>query len=296
MYGAIAGDIIGSSREFTNEKGRGLPFFVKESAFTDDTVLTLATADALYGSKEFEDAYARYFKLFSNSRMLTRAGYVGPGIGFGAGFAEWGLTPERVRKPYNSYGNGSAMRCSPVGWYCKDLYEALVMAQLTASPTHNHIEGIKGAQSVVATIFLARCGIDKSRIQSFIDEFFNYDTADQDLDWLHENYTFDPTCPGSVPQALACCFQASSYTECIDNCLYIGGDTDTVSAIAGSCAEAFFGIPNTIKQQARAILEHQCPYLLGLADQWELNYDSKTLDSSAAERMMAAFSKIRNRK
>lgn len=292
MFGAIAGDIIGSTREFTDEKGRGLPLFVDGSAFTDDTVLTLATADALYGDADFGDAYAKYFQLFSASPMLQRAGYVGPGIGFGPLFAEWALTPERVRKPYRSFGNGSAMRCSPVGWYSTDFYQVLTLAQETAMPTHNHTEGVKGAQAVVSVIFLARCGIEKEEILSFIESFFSYDIKTQNLDWLHENYEFDATCQGSVPQALACCFLADSYNETIDNTLYIGGDCDTVSAIAGSCAEALYGIPKDIKEKAREVLKEQCPYLLGLADQFEINYGSKTIDTSSTKYMLDGFRKL----
>jgi ADP-ribosyl-[dinitrogen reductase] hydrolase len=272
MLGAIIGDIIGSPYEFKNIKGKELDFFTPESTFTDDTVLTVATASAIMEKADYGERYGRYFSLY-NTRS---ASYTGLGIGFGPMFVDWGQTPENLRKPYNSYGNGSAMRVSPIAWAYDSLFDVLVESQLSACPTHNHIEGIKAAQATASCIFMARQGYGTEEIKVFIESYFGYN-LDFDLDDLNEDYKFNATAPGSVPQALFCSLSSSSFQETMQNCLYIGGDTDTIAAIAGSISEAVHGIPTEYREKALAIIEKESPSLKGMILEFESRYPTGKL-------------------
>lgn len=270
MIGAIIGDIIGSVHEFKNDKNRDVELFTKESTFTDDTVLSVATASAILESADYGERYGRYFSVY---HTREHSGYTGLGIGYGPMFTEWGLTPHLHRKPYRSYGNGSAMRVGPIGWAYDRLSDVLIEAQLSASCTHDHIEGIKGAQSVASAILMSRQGFPVKEIKSFIESYFGY-FLDFDIDDLNKNYGFNATSPGSVPQAIFCALTASSFEDAIRRVLYIGGDTDTIGAIAGSIAEPLFGIPEDFRNKAMQILQSQAPGLKGTLEEFEKRFGS----------------------
>ncbi len=235
MIGAIAGDIIGSVYEFTNLKpDLDFPLFVKDSEFTDDTVLTVALADSILNDFPYETKLRQYY-----------LGY--PDAGYGGMFHIWARS--KKPKPYNSWGNGSAMRVSPVGWAYDDLETVLQKAKESSEVTHNHPEGIKGAQATAASIFLARTGNSKEKIKKYIEEKFGY-YLDFDLDELRENYSFDVTCQGTVPQAIFTFLISDSFEDSIRKVIYIGGDSDTLACINGSIAEAFYGgVPAEIKTE-----------------------------------------------
>lgn len=240
MLGAITGDIVGSVFEFDNVKDEAFPLFSEKSRFTDDSVLTCAVADALLSASSYKDKLKEYFLLY-------------PKAGFGASFMRWGFSKEP--KPYNSYGNGSAMRVSPVAYVFNDLELVLSEAKKSAEVTHNHTEGIKGAQAVAGSIFLARNGKTKEEIKSFFQERFGY-MLDFDLVKLRKNYQYDITCQGTVPQAIFCFLISNDFEDAIRKAVSIGGDSDTVACITGSIAEAYYkGIPEAIKSEVLARLD-----------------------------------------
>ena len=229
MLGAIAGDIIGSRFERNGWKSKDFPLFKRSSIFTDDTVLTIAVADALLNDVTYESA------LKSWGRRYPLAGY-------GGTFKNWlaGL----IQGPYNSWGNGSAMRVSPVAWLCDDLEEVLAEAAASAVVTHNHPEGVKGAKAVAACIFLARTGHDKEAIREYCNDTFQYDLR-QTVDDIRPNYSFDVSCQGSVPQAIISFLDGEDFEDTLRNAISLGGDSDTIAAMAGSIAEAYYGVVPT---------------------------------------------------
>jgi ADP-ribosylglycohydrolase len=240
MLGAIAGDIIGSRFEWHNIKRKQFELLQEDCHFTDDTVLTVAQADSLLSGVPFRDKLKEYFLLY-------------PLAGYGGRFRMWASGPEL--EPYGSFGNGSAMRVSPVGWFFDDLDRVLAEARRSAAVTHNHPEGIKGAQATAAAIFLARRGEDKSAIQAFIEARFGYDFS-RNLDEIRPGYRFDVSCQGSVPQALQAFFEAADYEDAIRNAISIGGDSDTIACITGGIAEAFYGpLSASLQRQVFAKLD-----------------------------------------
>lgn len=254
MIGAIIGDIAGSRFEFDNIKTKDFDLFHSDCDFTDDTVMTLAVGKALIGQRPLEAPEA-----FKNHliRTMHEVGGRYPYCGYGGNFVEWIV--RRRTTPYNSFGNGSAMRVSAAGWAAASLREAEEIAKLTAEVSHNHPEGIKGAQAVAASIFLARWGKDKGEIKRYITE--KYYKIDFTLDKIRPYYDFDVTCQGSVPQALEAFFESTSFEDTIRNAISIGGDSDTIAAIAGSVAEAYYNIDNRIRETALSFLDG---YLLGI--------------------------------
>lgn len=272
MYGAIVGDIIGSTYESSEVKPTNPEIFCEGSIYTDDTVLTIATADALLRGQAFEDSYRKLYKLYSVS--YQNKGIV-TGTGFGPSFTEWAEDDKRHHQPYGSRGNGSAMRVSPISWKYDTVDEVLMMAQRSADCTHNHIEGVRGAQAVAIGILLARFGIEPNDIKAHITNGFGYN-LDHNIQDLHENYQFNATCEGSIPQALSCLFASTSFDEVMRNCLYIGGDSDTICAISGSIAEAIWGVPEQYKVNAQSILIEHAPYMHGIATEFEKRYGHKT--------------------
>lgn len=234
MLGAIAGDIIGSIYEFDKKKPEyNFQLFHKYSHFTDDTVLTVALADSILSETPYLDKVIEYYHLY-------------PDAGYGGMFRRWAANSGR--HPYNSYGNGSAMRVSPVGWAYNDINTVLQKAKESAEITHNHPEGIKGAQATASAIFLARQKTPISEIKEFIIENFNYN-LDFELEELREHYRFNESCQGTVPQAIYTFLISESFEDSIRKAIYIGGDSDTVACINGSIAEAYYGIPNDIVEQ-----------------------------------------------
>ena len=236
MLGAIIGDIVGSRFEFDNIKTKDFELFDRECDFTDDTVMTIAIGKALndYKGGDFKKHLVK---------TMHEVGNRYPDCGYGGLFLDWMIHKET--DPYNSCGNGSAMRVSAVGWYVKSIEEAEELAKLTAEVTHNHPEGIKGAQAVAVAIYLARIGEDKETIKKYIED--NYYTLDFTLDEIRPTYDYEITCQKSVPQAIKAFLEAESFEDTIRNAISIGGDSDTVAAIAGSIAEAYYEIDEEIK-------------------------------------------------
>ena len=224
ILGAIAGDIIGSVYEFDNIKTVDFELFDDESKFTDDSVLTAATMDALLHKTGYAEAYQRYSRAY-------------PHRGYGGNFSGWIHSDNP--KPYNSWGNGSAMRVSPVGWYCNTIEDVLAEAKRSAEVTHNHAEGIKGAQSVAAAVFLARTGSSKAEIKTFVVDTFGYD-LNRTIAQIRPRYAFDESCQGTVPEAIIAFLESTDFENAIRLAVSIGGDSDTIACITGSIAEAFY--------------------------------------------------------
>jgi ADP-ribosylglycohydrolase len=232
MLGAIAGDVIGSIYEGSNIKTpRFFPLFDAECRFTDDTVLTVAVADTILTGADYVDKLKEYFWLY-------------PAAGYGGTFFKWAASASRA--PYNSWGNGSAMRVSPVGFAFGTLEEVLHEAKRSAEITHNHPEGVMGAQSVAAAVFLARTGKSKADIKAFIQTKFGYD-LDRELVDIRPHYFFDVSCQGSVPEALIAFLESENYEDAVRKAVSLGGDSDTIACIAGGVAQAFYGgVPEAI--------------------------------------------------
>lgn len=240
MLGAIAGDIIGSVHEGAGTKTKDFPLFVEDSRFTDDTVLTIAVAERLLRGGSYVDLFHEYFHAY-------------PLAGYGTSFIRW--AGYRQRDPYNSWGNGSAMRVSPIGFACASLDEVLAQAQASADVTHNHPEGVRGAQATAVAIFLARSGRTKVDIKEQIEREFGYRLSER-LDDIRERYRFDVSCQGSVPQSIIAFLEADSYEDAVRNAISLGGDADTMACIAGGIAEAFFGsVPDEISSPSLAALD-----------------------------------------
>jgi len=244
MYGAILGDIIGSPYEFDQgEKTKDFPLFSGESEFTDDTVMAIAVADAfLPVQPEMEDDVIR-------SRVILKIreyGHAYPYAGYGVRFNSW--LRERHPQPYNSCGNGSAMRVSPVAWLYQDLDTVRRMARLSTEVTHNHPEGIKGAEATAAAIFLARTGSTKAEIRAYIEENFHYDLS-RTCDEIRPDYHHVETCQETVPEAITAFLEGESFEDVIRTAVSLGGDCDTLTCIAGSMAEAFYGVPEELKAE-----------------------------------------------
>lgn len=235
MLGSIAGDIIGSVYEFTNVKPEyDFPLFVENSEFTDDTVLTIALADSILNNIPYIDKLREYYSRY-------------PDAGYGNMFHSWARTKDP--RPYNSWGNGSAMRTSPIGWAYNDLETILQKAKESAEVTHNHPEGIKGAQATAAAIFLARTNNSKKEIKEFIEKNFNYN-LELEIEELRKTYSFNESCQDTVPQAIFTFLVSKSFEDSIRKAIYIGGDSDTLACINGSIAEAFYrGVPEMITQE-----------------------------------------------
>lgn len=230
MIGAILGDIIGSAYEFKKKQKKvDFELFPETCMFTDDTVLTIATADAILKGEDFDKSYHRWGNKYLN-------------VSYGETFREWLMLDVDKLIPYNSYGNGSAMRVSPIGWAHNTLEETLRMAYNSAKCTHNHIEGLKGALATVHAIYLARNHEDKKIIKRAIESTYEYDLS-RTVAEIRENYSFDVTCQGSVPESIICFLEGNSYEEAVRMAVSLGGDTDTQAAIAGSIAEAAYEIP-----------------------------------------------------
>lgn len=237
MYGAFIGDIVGSKYEFNNIKTKNFPLFSKGCDYTDDTIMTVAVARAILLSRQQDEDGRKGFQEFLVEAMQHFGRkYPCPTGAYGGSFARW-LCQEDPR-PYGSYGNGSAMRVSPCGLAAVTMGEALALARASADVTHNHPEGIKGAEAVSAAIFLAKCGKTKQEIKQYICE--HYYNLDFTLDSIRETYHFDVSCQGSVPQALVAFFESENFEDAIRNVISIGGDCDTTGAITGSIAWIYY--------------------------------------------------------
>lgn len=250
MLGAIIGDIVGSVYEFNNIKTTQFPFFSGESNYTDDTIMTVAVADYYLTTPHWHESLQSTLLEYANSFPCPKGGY-------GGRFRKWLFHPEELnadgskqRHPINSWGNGSAMRVSSVGWLFNTLEAVEKQAKFTAEITHNHPEGIKGAQATAVAILLARQGADKERIRNFLEERYGYDLH-RTCDEIRPTYTFNESCQGTVPQAIIAFLDSHDFEHAIRLAVSLGGDSDTLACITGGIAEAFYGeIPDWIRQEA----------------------------------------------
>jgi ADP-ribosylglycohydrolase len=254
MIGAIAGDIIGSAYEFHRTKYYDFQIFETGSNYTDDTVLTVAVADCILHQKEYATTFKDYGRRYPDS-------------GWGGRFHHW--LGSQDNGPYNSFGNGSAMRVNPIGFAFNNLEGVLKEAERSASVTHNHPEGIKGAQAVAAAIFMARQGENKMKIKHYVEDSFGYD-LNHSVDEIRPDVYFDETCQVSVPQAIIAFLDSISYEDAIRKAVSLGGDADTQACIAGGIAQAYYKkIPASIIKKTRRILP---PELLKIVDEFNDQY------------------------
>ncbi len=254
MLGAIAGDVIGSVYEARPVKRTDFQLFPRGACFTDDTVLTVATAAALLGDGDYAAAYRRFGRAY-------------PHAGYGGSFYQW-LFSEGAG-PYGSWGNGSAMRVSPVGFALDAIEEVLAEAARSAAVTHDHPEGIKGAQATALAVFLARSGADREALRAEIQGRFGYDLK-RSAKAIRPGYRFDVSCQGSVPESLIAFLESTDFESAVRNAVSLGGDADTMACIAGAVAEAFYGaVPGAIAAKVRARLSSG---FLDVLDRFERQY------------------------
>lgn len=252
MYGAILGDIIGSPYEFDcGNKSKEFPLFSNHSTYTDDTVMTIAVADALLDAKPDADQKWVRQRLI---RGMQHYGRLFPHAGYGGMFRCW--LRAKDPQPYGSYGNGSAMRVSSVGWLYGEMEIVRQMARLSAEVTHDHPEGIKGAEATAAAIFLARTGSSKSEIKAYMEENFHYDLS-RTCDEIRPTYHHVESCQETVPEAITAFLEGDSFEDVIRTAVSLGGDCDTLTCIAGSMAEAFYGVPEELKAECRKRLPQE---------------------------------------
>lgn len=245
MIGAIIGDIVGSRFEFDNYRKKDFELFTDDCFPTDDSIMTVAVGKAIL---ECEGNYTHLSERAID--CMQELGRPYPDCGFGGSFYDW-IYSENP-KPYNSFGNGAAMRVSGAGFAARTLDEAKELAYKVTAVSHNHPEGIKGAEAVAVAIYLARHGKTKDEIRAYIEG--NYYKIDFTIDEIRPNYEFNETCQNTVPQAFAAFFEADGFEDTIRNAISVGGDSDTLAAIAGSIAEAFYGVPLHLRERAESYL------------------------------------------
>ena len=269
MYGAILGDIIGSPYEFDQgDKSKVFPLFSSGSTFTDDSIMTLAVAEGfmnvLEQNKDCSDEEIKH-QIISSMKLY---GNRYPNAGYGARFSWWLLMENTT--PYNSLGNGSAMRVSSVAWLFDALDDVRRAARLSAEVTHNHPEGIKGAESVASAIYLARTGHSKSYIKEYIEREFCYDLS-RTCDEIRPTYRHNETCMQTVPEAIIAFLEGDSFEDVIRTAVSLGGDCDTLAAISGSIAEGFYCVPEHLKQECHIRLSDDLRTILRRFDAWMQN-------------------------
>jgi type I restriction enzyme M protein len=253
MLGAIIGDIVGSRFEWDNHKDKDFEFFTDECFPTDDSIMSLAIAQAILISKP------DYSNLSRNTvECMQSVGRNYPDCGYGGSFYGWIFSDNP--KPYNSYGNGAAMRVSAVGFVAKSLEEAKELSKLVTEVSHNHPEGLKGAEATAVAIYMAKTGSSMLEIKDYIDK--NYYSMNFTLDEIRNSYRFNETCQGTVPQALEAFFESTGFEDAIRNAISIGGDSDTLAAICGGVAEAYYGIPTDIRKHALTFLDQKLLQIL----------------------------------
>lgn len=246
MLGAMIGDVVGSRFEWDNIKTKEFDLFTDDCFVTDDSVMTFAIAKAIMESdSNFENLSAKAIE------YMQKLGRKYPYCGYGGNFAGWLLSSNP--KPYNSWGNGAAMRVSSVAYAGNTIEEVIELSKKVTEVTHNHPEGIKGAEATAVTIYMARTGKSIQEIKDYINE--HYYKIDFKLDDIRDDYTFDVSCQGTVPQALVAFFESVDFEDAIRNAISLGGDSDTLAAIAGSIAEAYYGIPTKVREAAIKYLD-----------------------------------------
>lgn len=239
MIGAIAGDVIGSVHEAAATKTKRFPLFTPESCFTDDTVLTAAVAEVLLTNGDYAQTFHRYFHAY-------------PDAGYGGQFKLW--CQLRRTEPYNSWGNGSAMRVVPIGLAIDKLDDVFAEAERSARVTHDHPEGIRGAKAVAAAVFLARKRLQKGEISGYVESEFGY-RLDVPLRRVRRTFLFDVSCEGTVPWAMRAFLEADSYEDAVRNAISLGGDADTLACIAGGIAGPYYGVPPEIAAETLGRLD-----------------------------------------
>lgn len=260
MLGAIIGDIVGSRYEFHNHKSKDFELFTNECKFTDDTAMTIAIAKAMLEANTEKTDLSE--KAVANMQDVGRRyAYVG----YGGSFKKWIF--EETPKPYNSWGNGSAMRVSPIGFAAKSEDEAKELSRKVTEVTHNHPEGLKGAEAISVAIFMARSGKSKEEIKQYMTE--HYYGLGQTVEELQKTYKFDVSTQGTMPPALECFYESTDFEDCIRNAISIGGDSDTIGAIVGGLAEAYYGIPADIEERAVAYLPDE---FINVINEFERKY------------------------
>ena len=260
MYGALLGDMIGAPYEFDRgNKSKEFPLFCENSHFTDDSVMTIAVAEALLDSRFLDDDSIRAALI----KSMRKWGKKYPDAGYGRKFLCW--LREKEPKPYGSCGNGSAMRVSAAGWLFDTLEETREKARLTAEVTHDHPEGIKGAEATSSAIFLARTGRSKEEIRDYIVQEFGYDLS-RTCDQIRPSYYHNESCQKTVPEAITAFLEGTDFEDVIRTAVSLGGDCDTLTCIAGSIAEAFYGVPAILKAECKRRLPEDMAYILGRFD------------------------------
>lgn len=249
MLGAIIGDIVGSRFEFDNHKSKDFEFFSDECEFTDDTVMTIAVAIAILHARNHM-AVNEHSVPYMTAHAMRTYGRHYPYCSYGLRFMDWLFNDDA--RPYGSYGNGAGMRVSAVAWAARDMNECVRMSEWVTRVTHSHPEGIKGAEAIAVATFMALHGSSKEEIKAKMQEYYDLDFT---LDEIRPTYRFDETCPGTIPQAIEAFLESTSFEDAIRNAISIGGDSDTLAACTGAIAEAYYGIPQQMREKALTYLD-----------------------------------------
>ena len=277
MIGAIIGDIVGSRFEFNNHKSKDFDLFTNECRLTDDSILTLAIAKAIMESEKVvkytlasQFKNDEYCKILENMtvKYLKELGNKYPHSGYGTMFRRW--LHQSESKPYNSFGNGAAMRISPVGYFARTIDDIYMLSKCVTGVTHNHEEGYKGAEAIAVSIFLARCGLHKNEIKKKIeDKYYNLNFT---IDEIRDEYEFSATCQKSVPQAIVAFLESTSFEDAIRIAISLGGDSDTIAAITGSIAQAYYLVPKELEEKALTYFDKE---LTDIYEQWNLFMENR---------------------
>lgn len=271
MLGAIVGDIVGSRFEFNNHRSKAFELFTDECFATDDSIMSLAVAKAIMETEKVVDKSREDYRLSMcydrllrelTVKYMQQIGRNYPNCGYGGMFGRWIFSANP--RPYNSFGNGAAMRIGPVGFTARNELEAISLSKTITSVTHDHPEGIKGAEATTIAIFLARQGFSKRDIRVRISR--DYYSLDFTIDEIRPSYDFNETCQETVPQAIQCFLESNSFEDAIRTAVSLGGDTDTIAAITGAIAEAYYSIPYEIRTKALHYLDKE---LLAIFFEWE---------------------------
>ena len=271
MFGAIVGDIVGSRFEFNNYKDKSFTLFTKECSVTDDSIMTLAVAKAIIETNKLVDSSQRkneeFYKVLEKMtiKYIQEIGRRYPDCGYGGMFGQWIFSEDP--KPYNSYGNGAAMRISPAAFIANSEKELFKLTKVVTGVTHNHFKGIKGAKAVALAVYMADNGYSKKEIRKRIDKDFY--PLDFTLDDIRESYEFDVTCQGSVPQAIVAFLESNSFEDAIRNAISIGGDSDTIGAITGSIALAYYNYYNEDYEHEDKVMGYLDSYLTDIYNEVE---------------------------
>ncbi|WP_428912518.1 ADP-ribosylglycohydrolase family protein [Niallia sp. Krafla_26] len=270
MIGAIIGDIVGSRFEFNNHRSKEFELFTAECRVTDDSIMTLAIAKALMETEKrvkpsfVEGGYDNEFDTIlkrMSIKYMQEMGRQYPNCGFGGMFSQWVFSDNP--KPYNSFGNGATMRISPVGFISRTVKEVCSLSEIVTRVTHNHVEGLKGAEATAVAIFMAKQGIPKKEIDNTIN--LHYYSLDFTIDEIRDTSPFNETCQETVPQAIQAFLESSSFEDAIRTAVSVGGDSDTLAAITGAIAEAYYGVLENIKEKALTYLDHN---LRSIYEEW----------------------------